>query len=178
MVKEFDEYVDIISERYPSVPKKDLYKILQHGFVKLFEINRLGSDVYISNTNYSALFGKKFKDHKARTKHQRFMQVKKLHMQYNYKLTDFDGKYYFGVNEEQFKLLKRGQGNVAASGIKFFKIKEECFMNKHNTHFFILYYPIDLGWKFTKDKINKRNFEYFAYRDDNNKIVEINGKKD
>jgi hypothetical protein len=57
--------------------------------------------------------------------------------------------------------------------LKLYKIQEECFLDKSRTHFFKLYYPIDVGWTFLKSEITTRNFEYIAYRDAKNKIIMI-----
>lgn len=57
--------------------------------------------------------------------------------------------------------------------MKLYKIQEECFLDKSRTHFFKLYYPIDVGWTFLKSEITTRNFEYIAYRDVKNKIIMI-----
>ena len=57
--------------------------------------------------------------------------------------------------------------------LKLYKIKEECFLDKSKKHFFMLYYPIDVGWMFTEDEITTRSFKYFATRDAKGQIVTI-----
>ncbi len=39
----------------------------------------------------------------------------------------------------------------------------------------MLYYPVDRGWTFPNSSIEEDDVEYFAYRDERNKIIEING---
>lgn len=177
MIKELDDYVDKVKEKYPSVPRDELYSILQHGFVKLFELNRFGSDVQIENHRYSAYFGHQQVDSLSKAKYQHQIKCKKLRLQHSYTLKDFDGKYYCGLTEEQYEIYKkqRSYKKFKSEGLKFYKIKDECFMYKKYKYFFILYFPVDLGWTFEKDSVNKENFEYFAYRDEKNKIIEING---
>lgn len=73
------------------------------------------------------------------------------------------------------RILSNANKNKRRSKLKFqdlllYKIREESFIDKSKTHFFEVYYPIDVGWKFTKNEISTRNFRYIGYRDTKGKL--------
>lgn len=171
MIKELDDYVDKVHKLYKYIPKDTFRKILLHGFRRYFDIVHQGGAVYIGDHRYSSLCCYLTTDHNKLLGTMKRYRNKKLHMQYSYMCKEYDGIYYFGVTEDQKEKLFTKD----CEPITCFKIKEECLQDTRLKYFYILYYPVDRGWSFTHSKILKKDTEYFAYRDERNKIIEING---
>jgi hypothetical protein len=70
-------------------------------------------------------------------------------------------------------MTSKRRNKIKFKNLKLYKIKEECFLDKSKNHFFMLNYPIDVGWTFTKEEITTRSFKYFANRDTKGNIVII-----
>ena len=88
-----------------------------------------------------------------------------------------DGLYYFGLDDEEYKLVQKYKYTKLKTpfrNIRLYKIKEECFLKKSKTHFFKVYRPFDMGFCVLEEKLNTNNYKEIAYRDSNGKIVLIN----
>ena len=100
----------------------------------------------------------------------------KLRLIYNYTLQEFDGLYYFGLNDAEYAALKKKERNeykITFRNIRLYKIKEESFLSKSKTHFFKVIQPVDLGFSYLEENFNTRNYKEIAYRDKQGKIVFI-----
>jgi hypothetical protein len=100
----------------------------------------------------------------------------KLRLTYNYTLQEYDGLYYFGLNDAEYKLIKKykyRKDKTPFRNIRLYKIKEECFLSKSKTHFFSVYRPVDVGFTVFEEKLDTRNYKKIAYRDEQGKIVFI-----
>lgn len=171
MIRELDYYVEKLYPLYKYIPKKTFRKILEHGFRKYFEIAIQGGALYVGDSRFSALCAYTNSDiSKILGTNKRYRNLK-LRKQYLYTCQEYDGIYYFGVTEEQKEKLFTKD----CEPITCFKIKEECLQDARLKYFYILYYPVDRGWNFPNPDISKKDVEYFAYRDERNKIIEING---
>lgn len=171
MIRELDYYVDKLHPLYKYIPKKTFRKILEHGFRTYYDIAHQGGAVYIGDSRFSALCAYLNSDwNKIRGTLKRYHNLK-LRKQYTYKCEDYDGVYYFGVTEEQKEKLFTAE----CEPITCYKIKDECLRDARLKYYYMLYYPVDRGWTFSNSTIDEEDVEYFAYRDERNKIIEING---
>ena len=178
MVKELDSYIESISKKYPYIPKKELQRVIEYGFNTYFLLTKKGADIQIQNSKYNAYCGKLFLDNLKRILYNNVKMRIKLRLKYKYAQEIYDGNYYFGLNESEWEnyqsqIKSKRRNKITFYNIKLYKIKEECFLDKSKKYFFILNYPIDVGWTFIKDIIKTRNYKQFAYRNDNNKIMLI-----
>lgn len=101
----------------------------------------------------------------------------KLRLTYNYTLQEYDGLYYFGLDDNEYKLVYKYRNTKLKTpfrNIRLYKIKEECFLKKSKTHFFKVYRPVDLGFSVLEEKLNTNNYKEIAYRDPKGKIVLTN----
>ena len=86
----------------------------------------------------------------------------KLRLTYNYTLQEYDGLYYFGLDDEEYKLVEKYKYTKLKTpfrNIRLYKIKEECFLKKSKTHFFKVYRPFDIGFCVLEEKLNTNNYK-------------------
>lgn len=176
-IKEIDEYYnDQVKFLHPYLNFDDFKKIMEHGFLVFNDLNKRGADVSIGTWRHKAYCGKMFNDVKQWVKYMGLKHRIKLRLIYNYTLQEFDGLYYFGLNDVEYAALKKEERNkytITFHNIRLYKIKEESFLNKSKTHFFKVIKPVDLGFSYTEEELNTRNYKEIAYRDNKGKIVFI-----
>lgn len=178
MIKELDDYLDVLNRKYPQISRQELKNVIEYGFSTFYFLNKKGADIQIHNEKYTAYCGKMFIDNHKRVLYNNVKARIKLRLKYNYAQEIYNGLYYFGLNDVEWEFYQSQMASKRRNKIKFidlklYKIKEECYLDKSKTHFFILYYPIDVGWFFTEKEITTRGFKYFAERDINGRITEI-----
>lgn len=54
MIKELDDYLGIIQEKYPKISKDELKRVIEHGFSSFHLLAKSGADVVLGNHNYTA----------------------------------------------------------------------------------------------------------------------------
>lgn len=178
MVKELEDYLDIIQNKYPHISRVELKKILEYGFNTMYMLTKRGADIQVHNNNYTAYCGRMFLDDYKRVLYNNVKSRIKLRLMYGYAQEIYNGVYYFGLSEAEWdfyqsQITSKRRNKVKFLNLKLYKIKEECFLDKSKVYFFELNYPIDVGWVFTKDEIKTRNFKYFAKRDLRGKIISV-----
>lgn len=179
MVKEIDDYLDTLEEKYPHITRDELKKVLEYGFYTFYMLNKKGGDIQIRNPKYVSYCGKMFLDGHKRSLYNSHKERVKLRMKYEYAKETYNGVYYFGLTDEEWELYKskilskKHNKKITFKDLKLYKIKEECFLGKDRRYFFALNYPIDVGWFFIKEKITTSNFKYIAFKDTNNKIITL-----
>ena len=101
MVKELDDYLDILENKYPHIPRKELKKVLEYGFHKFYLLNKVGGDIQIRNNKFTAYCGKMFLDNLKRYVYNYRKSKIKLHLCYNYAQEVYNGIYYFGLDDDE-----------------------------------------------------------------------------
>lgn len=178
MVKELDDYLDALENKYPHISRQELKRVLEHGFYTFYMLSKKGADIQVHNEKYTAYCGKMFIDNYKRALYNNVKTRIKLRLKHKYAQEIYNGVYYFGLTEAEWEfyqtqITSKRRAKIKFRNLKLYKIQEECFLDKSRTHFFKLYYPIDVGWTFLESEITTRNFEYIAYRDVKNKIIMI-----
>lgn len=178
MVKELNDYLDIIANKYPHISREELKRVLEYGFNTFYTLTKKGADIQIYNNKYTAYCGKMFLDDYKRVLYNNVKTRIKLRLKYKYAQELYDGAYYFGLSDAEWEfyqsqMTSKRRNKIKFKNLKLYKIKEECFLDKSKNHFFMLHYPIDVGWTFTKEEITTRSFKYFANRDTKGNIVII-----
>ena len=176
-IKEIDEYYnDQVKFLHPYLKYDDFKRIMEHGFLVFNDLNKRGADVSIGTWRHKAYCGKLFRDIKKWAQYMNLKHRIKLRLTYNYTLQEFDGLYYFGLDDLEYDIFKKDQNHktrVLFRNIRLYKIKEESFLNKSKTHFFKVVKPVDLGFSYIEEKLDTRNYKEIAYRDKQGKIVFI-----
>lgn len=171
VTKTLDDYIDRVKKRYTYINIKVIEKILNYGFNAIYRLLVAGADVRIKNDIYSFFCGRVFYDEEERKKYIRYKQSVKLRMSYKYKCIDYNGLYYFGLTEDEYEKFNENNRKIKNIPVILYKIKEEIFLNKKYKYFYSMTYPIDCGWVFRKNKINKNECIYMGYRDSNDNII-------
>lgn len=173
MVTDIDKYIGKLKERYTYVTEDEIRMILKHGFETLYSLNRYGSDVEVGDWRTKAYFGYRFNNDQYRAEYNYGKLRFKLRSIYKYSNEDFNGIYYFALDDDEFKEYKAQKTKTKKfKNVKLYKIKEEAFIT-NKKHFFAVFYPFDAGWTIKKDLLSTRSCKYFAYRDAQNNIINI-----
>ena len=175
MIKYIESYIDEILLLYPEVDKNDLLEILNHGFSKYLSLTEKGYDISLGNKDYTAYNGMMFVNDKARAKYNAIKKTNKIRLLN--KANAHNGYYYIGLSEDDNnKLLSNKINNISlfdSSSIPINKNKEEVYIYKKYKYIYKYIFPIDIGWIFFNKKIKISDLTLIAYRDKNDKIIEI-----
>lgn len=176
-IKYIEDYYDKVKERYPDLEMWEIKKILDHGMRSFFTLNAKGADVIIKSSHNSFImyFGKLFFDKLTTWRYYTIKWRIKLRIKYLHKQPKWDGYYYFGLTEEDFKHYispKKGRikQKIAFDEICAYKIKEEAFLFRNAKYFFRLKEKDDEGLVFKRQNYLTRNIDLIAVRDNKGKI--------
>ena len=105
MVKTVSDYYDVVADKFPTVPKKDIERILNFGWKSLYLHNVYGGDTLLKDdaiNKYLFYIGELTFDS---LKHFHYYIKKmsvKLRVLYNRAKDKWDGYYYFGLTQNQY----------------------------------------------------------------------------
>lgn len=175
MVKTVSDYYDVVADKFPIVPKKDIERILNFGWKSLYLHNVYGGDTLLKDdaiNKYLFYIGELTFDS---LKHFHYYIKKmsvKLRVLYNRAKDKWDGYYYFGLTQNQYNNYlsqnnKRGRKRkkFKFGSIKLYKILEECKLREYNKeYFFRVPYILDAGFTILENDYETSKAEYLLYR--------------
>lgn len=174
MIKEVNDYVDDVHEKFPDLSRDEVKKIMQFGWRMYHYFNKCGADVSIVDWTYN-----KFLMHTGilrldSFKHYLFTLFKhrvKTRLLFKLRLLEWDGYYYFGLTEEKYKdyleqKAKPRKKIFKFEGIYMYKLFDEVKFNKGFKYIFKTKYP-DIGYKFYLKKYATTECEPIFRRTDN-----------
>lgn len=170
MVTTIDDYMQVVCERFPQLTEKEIKKILTFGFRMYHYVNKMGCDVLVKDdvTNKYTMFtgnlGYCPLKHYNRGLFKWRMKERTL---YRLKKIEWDGYYYFGVNEEKYQDIKKqletkNRRNIQIGKMFFYKVLKEIEHDHSVKHIFKVKYPIDCGYKFIVNKYSTKELEYIG----------------
>ena len=175
-----DKYYDKIKEKWPELSTKQIDKIIKHGLSSLYLYNLYGGDVLLKHPKLTMYFGKLFKSEFIFYDYWMIKWKIKLRIKYRKAKTKYDGYYYFGLNEEQFKEYKskikstgRRREKFYFKELRLYKILDECLLHRDLKHIFKIKYPEDCGFFMRKKDYEARDFDYIYKRNKNNEIEPV-----
>lgn len=172
-IKHVEDYYDKIQERFPDLERKEMEKILKHGLRSFYMTNLYGADVLFKNPKYTMYVGEMFKDVKKFFKYWHYKHSIKLRIKYKRKKPQYNGYYYFGVSEDDYKkynLSKKGRKTVVFEEIHIFKIMEESFLDGNKKYFFKLSIPEEGDFHICLKDYKTSQFALIAKRDSDGKV--------
>lgn len=172
-IKTVKDYYDIMYQRFPTVPKKDIQRILNYGWKSLYLHNSYGGDTLITDNNFWSYIGTLRKDP---IKHYHYYIKKliiKLRVLYRRKKIPWDGYYYFALTDNQYndylsQKNRRGRPrkNFNYGNQVLYKIYDECKIKEYNRKYiFRIPYISDLGFTFYKENLESDKAELILTRD-------------
>lgn len=163
-IRDIVDYVDYVHEKFPTVDKKTIERVLLFGFKKFVYFQQRNRNIRMVthgeptiNTTYG------------RTKSKLYYDMSKAtRIKWNMKNDSFSGYYYFALTEEECEALnwEKLQKSFAVEfkNILIFKnpIELHWQRSKMQVHYFALEYPVDLGFKIRLNKIWTKNYKYLG----------------
>lgn len=180
--KHINDYYNIVSEKFPKIPLKDIERILKFAWNSVYLHNVYGGDVLLLDriTNKFIFYiGKLTYDSLKHFKYYVKKMIVKIRVYYNRSKVPWDGYYYFGLREDQYqnylsqiKSVGRKRKHFTFDGtIMLYKIYDECKVTQFNCkYFFKIPTGVDLGYKYLKYGFKTDKAEYIE-------TLEANGFK-
>lgn len=176
-IKYIEDYYDKIKERFPDLEMWEIEKILKHGMQSFFTLNACGADVniYSGPNSFVMYVGKLFYNREIAKRYYHLKWRIKLRINYFSKKPIWDGYYYFGLTEEDYKKYipsksGRVKSKVVFDEIRAYKIKEEAYLYHKVKYLFRLKISEDRGISFREKNFSTRNFDLIGIRDNTGKI--------
>lgn len=181
-----EKYYEKVKEQFPDLTYREIDKIIKFGLRSFFINCGYGGDILLSSPNFRLYCGKLFKKPDIWNRYRVLKKSIKERIKYKRHKTKFDGYYYFGLSDEQFRQFKEnfkptGMGQkskgkrrlkVTFHHLKAYKILEECKAHNYR-HIFRLQFDIDVGFTFYKETYTTRYYQYILKRDSFNKYIEV-----
>lgn len=101
MIKELDDYLDTLKNKYPHISREELKRVLEHGFYTFHLLNKCGADIEVHNGKYTAYCGRMYLDNHTRALYNSAKARKKLRLKYKYAQETYNGAYYFGLTDDE-----------------------------------------------------------------------------
>ena len=171
--KTIKDYIPVAQELFPELTLKDLKMILNHGFRVMYMFNSFGADTLITDQKSWIYIGMLSRDSIKFFHYYKFKMIKKLRLFYKLKKIEWNGYYYFGLNEPQYQYYM-SQHNSKGRKRKMFdfgnlviyKIYDECNLRSSASKY-IFRVPIltDLGFARYKKNFKTAEAELILSRD-------------
>lgn len=175
-----EKYYEKVKEKFPDLTYKEIDTIVKFGLRSLFINCGYGGDILLKSPYFTMYIGKFFKDKLLFFKYKILKESIKLRIKYKRSKKQFDGYYYFGLDDKQFdeylnNFRNTGLGNkskgkrrtkITFYNIKAFKLLDECLLHSFNKHIFKLKFNEDVGFTFFKKEYSTYNAEYILRKKD------------
>jgi hypothetical protein len=156
ILKTVNDYIPQIQEQFPMLSEKEIRRILNFGFRIYGYVNKRGADVLIKNDGtfpkVIAFTGYLTWDSLKHYQRGLFKWSMKERILYSFRNTEWDGYYYFGMQDEDHHLLLDQLSNNAIKYIKLknvfcYKAPKEIYHNHKIDYVYKLKYPDEVGYK-------------------------------
>lgn len=165
MVKQSEDYISQVQEKFPYWSKKELSKIINYGLKVIIWACKQGCDFSFGQRGQSKVFiGNISKDKNVGVKNFGQKISKKERIISKLRKTKFDGYYYIGLTDEQNSKLKSKNQNTKYifKNINAYKLINELYHKKYIKHIWRIPYPLDCGWSIHLDKYQTNDAEYMG----------------
>lgn len=174
--KHIHDYWDRVHEKFPDLCQKDFERIMSAAFRSLYRFIATGADVLLSSRGFKLFIGVLLMDKKLYWDYYNVKRATKLRIKYFCSRKPYNGYYYFGVSEEdykKYKLNKKGRKSVVFPEITLFKIQEEAYLNLNHKYFYKVSIQEDPAFKLKKENYKATGFALIATRGADLKIKPV-----
>lgn len=171
-LKKVQDYYDRLFELYPTIPQRDIKRIMQYGLKAFLLHNNYGGDVLIQSPTLWLYCGKLMKDSIKYFQYYVRKMIIKIRINHKRLQIPWDGYYYFGLTKHQYELYllqknKRGRpkkhfdyGNTV-----FYKYFDECNLrNCGGVAIFRISFNTDFGASLYKQNFKSDKAELILER--------------
>jgi hypothetical protein len=102
-IKQVKDYYEPMYEKYPDVPKEDIRRILNYGWKSLYLHNTYGGDTIIKDSNFWFYIGNLKKSSLKYFNYYIKKLIIKIKVLYKRLKIEWDGYYYFALNDKQYE---------------------------------------------------------------------------
>ena len=156
--KTVNDYYDQLAAKYPTIPLKDIKRIVQYGWKAYYRHNDNGGDVLINQGDFWMYCGELMNDSFRYFNYYVRKMCVKLRIMYKRKEIPWDGYYYFALTPKQYEHYlaqkkKRGRPRKFFNfgTVILYKIYDECNIREHSK-VALFRVPQTIGDTFTKYK--------------------------
>lgn len=129
-----EKYYNQVQERFPQLSKKQIDKIIKYGLRSFVAHTKLGGDIFLTTTYYNAYFGRLYNQSKLFAHYYALKMKIKLRIKYKRRKQIFNGKYYFGLKQDEYDALfgkfKKKTKAIHFERLTVYKMYEECILYK------------------------------------------------
>lgn len=119
-LKKVQDYYEQLFELYPTIPKRDIKRIMQFGLKSFLLHNNYGADVLLQSPDIWLYCGKLMKDSVKYFEYYKRKMITKIRISHKRFDIPWDGYYYFGMNQDQYENYL-SQKNKRGRPKKYFK---------------------------------------------------------
>lgn len=152
-IKTINDYYEDVRKLWPRLPEKDIKRILNFGFKSLYLHNSYGGDTFIKDKDFLCYIGT-LRNNPISHYHYYIRKLRiKLKVLYKRRKIQWDGYYYFALNNKQwenYEQQKRSRGRPRKwfdyGQVMLYKIKDECSIAQYSCRYiFRVPYVSDIG---------------------------------
>lgn len=172
-IKTTKDYYQQMYEKYPTVPKEDIKRILNYGWRVFYLTNSAGGDVCIRDNTFWCYVGYLKKNTLQFFEYYKKKLAIKLRLLFKRKKKEWDGYYYFARSEQQFQEYKAQQKPKGRKkrwftfeNVFIYKIFEECNVAEGmKPYIFRVKLDKNYGFRNYFKSINLHDVEIFIQRE-------------
>ena len=171
-LKKVQDYYDQLFALYPTLPKRDIKRIMQYGLKSFLLHNNYGGDVLLQNRNLWLYCGKLMVDSVKYFNYYKSKMITKLRINHKRLNIPWDGYYYFSLykyqyNNYQQQKNKRGRPkkHFSYGNVVLYKYFDECNLrNSGAVAIFRIKLPADFGLSLYKVDFKTDKAEFVLER--------------
>lgn len=176
-----DDYIDKVAERYPTIPKKSIRRILEFGSRSFYMHTYYGGDILLKSNYFTLYCGRIFASNLIFYKYWVMKYRIKYRFKYARSKTKYNGYYYFGLTEDAYSEYKKQLNSktkrrqkVTFTDVVLCKLLEEAVLSRQHTRFFRVEIPEEKGFVMKMSELTTRQYEYLGKRNGDQSIKYVN----
>ena len=123
-LKKVQDYYEELYKLYPTIPKRDIKRIMQFGLKSFLMHNNYGCDILLQSPTLWLYCGKLMKDPIQYFEYYKQKMITKIRINHKRLNIPWDGYYYFGLTQNQYSkyLVQKNKKGRPKKYFKYLKI--------------------------------------------------------